>query len=223
MFSGHQTCKKLFLFICAFLCTVCYCHAQSIDTLAAFDTLQARHIIHQTYSAEDSVIAQEVNAGTTTDSVLQKKHNPKLAVGLSIILPGAGQMYNKKWWKVPIIYACLGTSSYFVYRFASKMQIYKTEYRCRMQEGYGTPSPNLTMYSDDNILSSKKKYQRNMEISIAATAILYVLNIIDAAVDANLFYFDISDDLSMQIAPKIQQRTYTEYENYGVSLALKWK
>ena len=62
-----------------------------------------------------------------------------------------------------------------------------------------------------------------MELSIAATAIIYLLDIVDAAVDAHLFYFDISEDLSLQITPQIQPRNYLENESYGVTLALRWK
>lgn len=228
MFTKHQPAFSFLpaLLLCFFITISFYGYTQSLDTnLQAVDTLQhpQRHVIIENYSMEDTIHAQEVISGHTTDSILTKKHNPKIAIALSAVIPGAGQIYNKKWWKVPIIYAGLGVSSYLVYRFATRMNIYKKEYRCRMQEGYGTPSPDLANYSDDNILTSKKYYQRNMELSIAATAIIYLLNIVDAAVDAHLYYFDISEDLSLQITPHIQPRNYLECESYGVTLALRWK
>ncbi len=165
----------------------------------------------------------EVTRVHTTDSVLQKKHSPKLAIGLSAVLPGAGQVYNRKWWKVPIVYAFLGAGSYCIYHFASEMKIYRTEYRYRMQERFDLIDPKLGYYSDDNVLSLKKKYQRYMEISIAATAIFYVLNIIDAAVDAHLFYFDISNDLSLRVTPYFEPQNLLQRTNGGVALALRWK
>lgn len=159
----------------------------------------------------------------TTDSILQKKHNPKVAVALSAVLPGAGQIYNKRWWKVPIIYAGFGASVYFICRFSHRMVIYRTEYRNRMQEHFDLLDPTLSNYDDESVLSMKKYYQRNMEIAVAATAIIYVLNLIDAAVDAHLFYFDISDDLSLQFAPYLQPSTFSQPGSMGLTFAFHLK
>ncbi len=159
----------------------------------------------------------------TTDSILRKKHNPKLASWLSVVLPGAGQVYNKKWWKVPIFYAGLAASSYFIYDFGTKAKTYQTEYRNRMQGKTELLNPDFTSYSDDNVLALKQYYQRNMEFAIAATAIIYVLNIIDASVDAHLFYFDISEDLSMQMTPYIAPATTFQSGNAGMSMVFKLK
>ncbi|MCQ2264193.1 MAG: DUF5683 domain-containing protein [Bacteroidales bacterium] len=166
---------------------------------------------------------QPVETIHTTDSVLQKKHSPKIAIALSAVLPGAGQVYNKKAWKIPIIYGCLGASCYFIYDFSKKMSLYRTEYRCRMQEGFGIPNPELATFDDETVLSMKKTYTRYMEIAIAATGIIYMLNIIDAAVDAHLFYFDISDDLSMHFAPYFEPGVLAGHSYAGISIALKWK
>lgn len=176
----------------------------------------------------DSVViitesAKEVTQVYTTDSVLRKKHSPKLAIGLSIVLPGAGQVYNRKWWKVPIVYGCLGASSYCIYHFGSQMKRYKMEYRNRMQGNLNLLDPTLAKYGDDNILEEKQKNQQFMEISIAATAILYVLNVIDAAVDAHLFYFDISDDLSLHWSPYVAPTYQLQPSSAGVSFAFKLK
>ena len=176
----------------------------------------------------DSVVivadaGQQVTQVHTTDSVLRKKHSPKLAVGLSIVLPGAGQVYNRKWWKVPIIYGCLGASSYCIYHFGSKMKMYRTEYRNRMQGNLSLLNPDLADYGDGNILEMKQKNQRSMEISIAATAIFYVLNIIDAAVDAHLFYFDISDDLTLHWSPYVAPAYQMQPTHAGVCMAFKLK
>lgn len=184
-------------------------------------------------SASDSVLLQDEAVVTThkgkvtrvhtTDSVLQKKHSPKIATSLSAVLPGAGQIYNKRWWKVPIIYAGLGASSYCIYHYATKMKTYRTEYRYRMQGETSMLNPDMSYYSDENVLSLKKKYQRSMELAIAATAIIYTLNIVDAAVDAHLFYFDISNDLSLQFAPYFEPKNMLLPTHGGVSFALRWK
>lgn len=171
--------------------------------------------------------AEHVSA---SDSVLRKKHSPTVAGCLSII-PGGGQIYNKKYWKLPIVYGALGISSYFVYDFAHQMVQYKKEFINRRDGNTALLKPEYEIYTDENILALKNTYRRRMEIAVAVTAILYFLNIVDAVVDAHLYYFDISDDLSMRVTPQVnqnymnslaQQQNRTSF-NYGVNLTLNFK
>ena len=159
---------------------------------------------------------------TTTEQLLQK-HNPKVAIALSAVIPGSGQIYNKKWWKVPIIYAGLGVSSYLIYDFAVKTKSYQNEYKYRINGQLDNLNPKYSIYTDENVLALKNYYRRNMEISIAALAIIYLLNIVDAAVDAHLFYFDISDDLALSWSPYIGSNSLTPSLQQGVSLAIHFK
>jgi hypothetical protein len=75
-------------------------------------------------------------------------HSPKKAVILSAILPGAGQVYNKKWWKVPIIYAGLGTAVYFFIRNNREYHLHRDEYLYRINNGGLTQNPDLEIYSE---------------------------------------------------------------------------
>ena len=164
-----------------------------------------------------------------TDSALRKKHSPTIAGCLSII-PGGGQIYNKKYWKLPIIYGALGISGYFVYDFAHQMVSYKKEFINRRDGNTALLNPKYSMETDANILALKNTYRRRMEIAVAVTTVLYILNIVDAIVDAHLYYFDISDDLSLQVTPQINQNYYNSLAqqnnttfNYGVNLTLNFK
>lgn len=161
-----------------------------------------------------------------TDSALRKKHNPTVATCLALI-PGAGQIYNKKYWKLPIVYVSLGVSSYFVYHFATQMTSYKNEFIYRRDGITDKLNPEYAYYTDENVLALRSQYRRYMEIAIGVTAILYLLNILDACVDAHLYYFDISDDLSMNVVPKINTDFYNKCGrptlNYGVGLTLNFK
>lgn len=159
----------------------------------------------------------------TTDSALQRKHSPKIAIALSAVLPGAGQVYNKKAWKIPIIYTCIGGGVALSCYFGHEMKAYEKEYIHRANGETDLLDPGLSEYGDESLISMKKSYTRYMEISIAATAIFYVLNIIDAAVDAHLYYFDISDDLTFHISPYVQSSFMAAPSHAGVSFALKWK
>lgn len=164
-----------------------------------------------------------------TDSALRKKHNPTIAGCLSII-PGGGQIYNKKYWKLPIVYVALGISGYFVYDFAHQMVSYKKEFINRRDGNTSQLNPKYSIETDANILALKNTYRRRMEIAIAITAVLYVCNIVDAIVDAHLYYFDISDDLSLRVTPQINQNYNSSLAqqnnttfNYGVNLTLNFK
>lgn len=177
-------------------------------------------------SASSNKPIEDINV---PDSVLRKKHNPTVAACLSII-PGGGQIYNKKYWKLPIVYGSLGISGYFVYNFAHQMNLFKNEFINRRDGHTEKLNPNYAIYTDENVLAMRSYYRRNMEIAIAVTTVLYCLNILDAYVDAHLYYFDISDDLSMHISPQVNtnyqgisfnhQRTSL---SYGVGLTLNFK
>ena len=172
---------------------------------------------------QDSVVLKTGGKGTATDTVKASKHSPTTAMLLSII-PGGGQIYNKKYWKLPIIYGLLGTSSYFIYYSADKMLLYKNEYINRHTEGNESLLiPSLADKNDENIIDLKNKNQRYMEIAIGVTAILYALNIVDSMVDAHFYDFDISDDLSLRIAPNLIAPSMTGMRPaYGLTLNFKW-
>ena len=83
-------------------------------------------------------------------------------------------------------------------------------------------NPDLATYADENVLALKNYYRRNMEISIGAFAIIYILNLIDASVDAHLFYFDISDDLSLNIRPSFNNNYRSGTFSSGLALSINF-
>lgn len=220
----HICFRRLALFI--FIISTCAALSAQ-DVISTADTTHGKSTNikrnSRTHKGDYVVSEQPVVQVHTTDSALQKKHNPKIAIALSAVLPGAGQIYNKKYWKLPIVYGCLGVSCYFIYDFSQKMVRYRNEYRYRMTGETSLLDPTLSSRSDESVLSMKKSNTRYMEFAIAATGIFYLLNIIDAAVDAHLYYFDISDDLSLHFAPYFQNTFLAAPAHAGVSIALKWK
>ena len=136
------------------------------------------------------------------DSVLMKKHSPTKATLYSTVLPGLGQIYNHKWWKVPIIYAGFGVMTYFIWSNTDEYLIYRSAYIEKVNGNTnGNYSDLVGKYSEDELLSSSEYYRRNLELSILITALWYILNIIDATVDAHLYTYDINEDLSLKISP----------------------
>lgn len=127
-------------------------------------------------------------------------HSVKKAVIFSAVLPGLGQVYNRKYWKVPIIYVAIGGSLYFAFEQRQLYQQYKTAYVERLQ---GIPN-EFDDRSDQWLLTNMETARRNRDLLFILSGLLYTMNIIDAAVDAHLFYFDVSDNLSIHFSPFIQ-------------------
>lgn len=169
----------------------------------------------------DTLAQENVNV---SDSVIPKKkhiHSPKIASCLSII-PGGGQIYNRKWWKLPIVYGTMGVATYFVCDYGKKYVVMKKEYFNRVNGNTELLLPEYARESDDLVKGIRDEYRSRMEISIAALSILYLLNIIDACVDAHLFYFDVSDDLSMRWQPQIQVTPHSAFTpSLGFTFNLK--
>ena len=117
---------------------------------------------------------------------------------LSAVIPGAGQIYNEKYWKVPIIYASLSTSIYFIYDNQNKLKTYQNAYISRSNGGI---DDYIDIYNDSQLLTIVDYYERNRDVSYIITAAIYLLNIVDASVDSHMFDFDISEDLSLETNP----------------------
>lgn len=131
------------------------------------------------------------------------KHSPTKATLLSLALPGAGQYYNKKYWKIPVIYAGIAGMGYLIHFNNTRYQSYKNAYILRLDGDSTTVDQYVDQYSSDDLKTLKDFYRRNRDLSFIVVGLIYVLNIIDADVDAHLFYFDVSDDLSLRIHPSI--------------------
>lgn len=153
-------------------------------------------------------LSQRISAQEKTAS-FDTTHSPKKAVILSAVLPGAGQVYNKKWWKVPIIYAGLGTSVYFLLNNQKQYHLHRDEYLYRIGNGGNTQNPDLEIYSDGNLRTLIDQYQRWRDISVIAIAGVYTIQLIDAAVDGYLFRFDTSEDLSFEFRPSLIPSPYS--------------
>ncbi|MCD6112966.1 MAG: hypothetical protein J7J86_06825 [Bacteroidales bacterium] len=147
-------------------------------------------------------ISQNNNKEIRLDTLSTKIHSPKKATIYSAILPGLGQAYNKKYWKIPIIYAGFGTLIYFINTNSKEYHKFLDAYVYKLnKDTFPTNNEYVTRYELADLKTGKDYYRRNMELSYLLTGFWYVINIIDANVDANLFDYDISDDLSLKIEP----------------------
>lgn len=189
--------------------------ADSVPVKVAVDSLPA--------------VATPGSNGRKVDSVL-KFHSPRKAALRSAILPGWGQAYNRKYWKIPIVYAALGISgSIFVFNISEYRDL-RFAVRART---IALPPPTGTLDSslldkvdprfrtiDLNALRSyRDEFRRNIDYSVLAFIVLWGLNVVDATVDAHLKTFDVSPDLSFRIELGNSQLAGTT----GLSLVLAIK
>ena len=142
---------------------------------------------------------------------------PAKAAFYSAILPGLGQIYNGRIWKVPLVYAGLGIPIYFYIDNDKQYDRYRTAYKQRLA---GKEDEFAGKISDQGLRSAQELYQRNKEISILVAIGIYALNIIDANVDAHLQQFNVSEDLSLK--PNYNLDKFTGKSNYGFSLNFKF-
>lgn len=132
-------------------------------------------------------------------------HSPAKATIMSLAVPGLGQAYNKKYWKIPLVYAAIGTSLYFALDQQSKFKDFKDALAKRVDDDPTTIDTKYQEnFSDENLRSLIDFHRKNRDLLVVTTAFAYALNVLDAAVDAHLYHFDVSDDISGIFKPDFQ-------------------
>ena len=139
---------------------------------------------------------------------------PAKAAFFSAVLPGLGQAYNKKYWKIPLVYGALGTSVYFFADNDKKYKQYRTAYKRRLE---GVVTEDLAFLDNTRLIAGQKFYQRNRDLSALVILAFYALNIIDANVDAALLQFNVDETLSLK--PALYQNDVTFRTNVGLTLS----
>jgi len=165
-----------------------------------------------------SVSAQEELNIVVRDSIKGEEINPlapSKAAFYSAILPGMGQAYNKKYWKIPIVYAALGTGI-GIYAYNNKnYHKYRDEYKRRLN-GTEDPTGKLSNITDNQLISAQRQFQKNRDLSLIITVGIYILNIVEANVDAHLLQFNVSEKLTLK--PDIYQNDLNYKKNVGLTL-----
>ncbi len=152
---------------------------------------------------------------------------PSKAAFYSAVLPGLGQAYNKRYWKIPLVYGAIGTGVFFIINNSNEFNDFRDAFRRRLAgfeddqffdiDGNPNNGPDV---SDQALQDAQESAQSNRELAIIITIGLYALNIIDANVDAHLKQFNISDDLTFK--PFIYQNEIDNRLSVGYSLSFKF-
>lgn len=158
-----------------------------------------------------------LSAKDTLKSINIDPLTPAKAAFYSAILPGLGQAYNKRYWKIPIVYGAIGVSMFYYLDSSKKYHQYRDAYKRRL-EGYTDDAFNYL--DNDRLIAGQKFYQRNKDFSALFVVGFYVLNIIDANVDAALIQFNVNENLS--VAPEVYSNDVTHRANVGLTLNYKF-
>ncbi len=222
------------LFFCPYFLTA-QDDVTGIDSVYIQDTisfrtdtiLQNKNLSPDTLSnvSEDTTVVLNDTLIVLKDGPLSHKkkvreHSPPRATILSAVLPGLGQAYNGKYWKIPIIYVA-GGALYSYFDFANQKynkfkELYATEY---------AKDDEADQYLLSNYSSNIDRFSKYRGYAVIFMGILYVANVVDAMVDAHFYVFDISDDLSLRIEPKLEPApNYYAFDNftYGFKLSVNF-
>jgi len=160
---------------------------------------------------------------TKSDSLNKNKYpNPKRATILAVALPGAGQVYNKKYWKLPILYGGFVALAYAFDFNHQEYRFYRTQY-IAATDGDSTTVPSI-FGNADFFKSNRNFYKKNRDLAVIGAFGLYALQIIDAHVDAHLANFRISEDMELSIKPSFSPIGPASRKPYygGLKLALQF-
>lgn len=142
---------------------------------------------------------------------------PARAGFYSAVLPGLGQAYNKKYWKIPVVYAALGSGIYLYVSNDNLYNKFRNEYKSRLA---GNEKIDFPQYSTETLIVGQKGYRRNRDLSLLFCVVMYALNIVDANVDAHLMQFNVNDNLS--VTPDVLINPIDFRQNAGLSMRLKF-
>lgn len=137
---------------------------------------------------------------------------PATAAFYSAVLPGLGQAYNKKYWKIPLVYGGIATGVYFYQRNTRDYNRFRDAYKRRLA---GYQDDEFQGVSDARLRDAQKTAGRNRDVSLAMAIGIYLLNILDANVDAHLLRYNLNDDLTLR--PNFQIHTDQRPSVYGLS------
>ncbi|MGQ2981967.1 DUF5683 domain-containing protein [Flavobacterium sp.] len=160
-----------------------------------------------------------VEQAAVKDSLMMKPYTidplaPSKAAFYSAILPGLGQVYNKKYWKLPLVYGGMGLSFYYYSFNNDKYHEYRGAYKNRLA---GRPvTGELADLDNDRLIRGQRFHQRNRDLSLLITVGIYVLNIVDANVDAHLKQFNVNENLTFK--PTLEQNQFDMKYNAGFSI-----
>lgn len=148
------------------------------------------------------------NENSDTVLVLKPINKPRRATMLSLVFPGAGQFYNKSYWKMPIIYAGFGALAVFIRNNHIEYRKFSNDYNAAVDTSSASIPINYPFLSAESLKANRDFHKKYRDLSIIGCVFWYGLQILDANVDAHLKEFDLDDNLSLKIDPTINYNVF---------------
>jgi hypothetical protein len=177
-----------------------------------------RDSVFKDLQAHNDTLPLEKKKGFVNRVFTKGYPNPRTAALFSAVLPGAGQAYNKKWWKVPLVWGILGGITYFTFDTQNTYRELRDAYEI-IANG-GTPESPYDAFDAIRLKSYRDTFRGYTEKWYLALGVTYLLNVTDAFVDAHLTQFDVSDDLSMRIKPSVETSAGLPVFGLGISFSI---
>lgn len=181
------------------------------------------HLKQQLQKSDTFAVVSPIKGKSTKDVLALDttvKFNPKVATLRSAILPGWGQFYNKKYWKIPIIYGALGISAGVFFYNIKEYRVLRnaviSRFKATHADSLAIP-PDLRFYSTETLRLNRNVFRQNIDYSVLVFLLFWGLNVVDATVDAHLKAFDVSPNISMKLKPNLSTN------NTGISLVFFFK
>lgn len=211
---------RAFLLLGAFTISIFHASAQETEVPA---------------SEIDSVVSNVEQKGIVFDGEVKKREvnplAPSKAAFYSAILPGMGQAYNKRYWKIPIVWGAMGLGIYAYTFNNNEYNRFRDAFK-RRRAGFtddefypnnnGEIIPGSPFVSDEALQNAQERAQTDRDLALAITIGLYILNIVDANVDAHLKQFNVDQDLSLDVKPFLEYNPITTDPQYGLAFIVKF-
>lgn len=168
------------------------------------------------WGTDSTIVKKDSAENTSPESRKPFQPNPKRAGLFSAILPGLGQVYNRQYWKVPVIYAGFAVAGYFINDNLTNYRSYRKAYIGRINNPFPTDE-YVDIYSREQLAQLQNEYSKYLNLSVLFTGVGYTLQVIEALTGAHLKNFDVSRDISLHIQPDLRPGAA------GVSLALSFR
>ena len=203
--------KSLFIFIFLLTSSLLFSQQTQIDSIAT--------------KKADSLSTDLKGKGIVVEEISFKKPinplAPSKAAFLSTIFPGLGQIYNKKYWKAPIVWGAIGTGI-AVYSFNNtQFNDFRDAFKIR-QAGLEVEGSFFQQFTTQTLQDVQENAQEQRDLALLVTILLYALNVVDANVDAHLKQFNVDTKLSMDFKPFLDYNEVTAQPNYGMALLIKF-
>lgn len=199
-------------FISILFITTSLCFGQKIpnDTV-----IQPR----DTFYMENQLMNPELN------EVQIKEYDPRIAGLYSAVLPGLGQVYNRKYWKIPLIYGAFYGIYYMVDRYNNDYQTHRKGLLYAVSnnsfaDATATYAVNGREFTEVNLRNRVNKHRRERDYWIIIGSVFYLLNIVDAHIDAHLREFDVNEKLKLTVDPSLSQSLNSMQAGFSITLHL---